>query len=324
MNAPATAMPPLRTGLQIVSGSKPLAQRPVGAELWAAIQRGDTVITAKLDRMFGDATDALNCLHAMSLERHILPHRRLLTSRHWPPGHFQANYPNERQLCKVRTMMVRMTATTEAAVNRLHVLIVDDHPVVLSGCRAILSQDASIHMIEASNAEAAFALYQRHEPDVTVIDINLPGRSGFDLGHRILRANPRAKLIFFSMNDDPIFAAKAIEYGAKGYVSKTDDPRDFLGAIREVASGGVFLDPAIARKLAFREGPIGANPLLNLSERELEILRLMARGNTLAEIAETLGTSYKTVANSASMMKRKLAARTPMDLVRIALAHGLG
>jgi two-component system, NarL family, invasion response regulator UvrY len=230
-------------------------------------------------------------------------------------------YPNNRQFCKVRPR--EMTATIHATDQSLQVLIVDDHPVVLSGCRAILSQDASIHVVASGNAEAAFVLYQRHKPDVTVIDINLPGRSGFDLGHRILRTDPSAKLIFFSMNDDPIFAAKAIECGARGYVSKTDDPRDFLAAIREVASGGVFLASTMARKLAFRQGRTGANPLSSLSERDLEILRLMARGNTLAEIAETLGTSYKTVANTTSIMKRKLTARTPMDLVRIAVEHGL-
>jgi two-component system, NarL family, invasion response regulator UvrY len=206
----------------------------------------------------------------------------------------------------------------------LKVLIVDDHPIVLSGCRAILAQDPSMRVVDAADAEAGFAVYQKVEPDVAVIDINLPGRSGFDLGHRILRYDAAARLIFFSMNDDPIFAAKSIECGAKGYVSKSDDPPDFLAAIREVARGGVFLAPAMARKLAFRQGRMGASPLSSLSERELDILRLMARGNTLAEIAATLGTSYKTVANAASLMKRKLAARTPMDLVRIAMEHGLG
>lgn len=217
-----------------------------------------------------------------------------------------------------------MSATSQASSPRLQVLIVDDHPIVLSGCRAILSQDPSMRVAVACDAEAGYALYQKIEPDVAVIDINLPGRSGFDLGHRILRYDAAARLIFFSMNDDPIFAAKSIECGAKGYISKSDDPPEFLAAIREVAGGGVFLAPAMARKLAFRQSRMGASPLSSLSERELDILRLMARGHTLAEIAATLGTSYKTVANAASLMKRKLGARTPLDLVRIAVEHGLG
>jgi two-component system invasion response regulator UvrY len=203
------------------------------------------------------------------------------------------------------------------------VLIVDDHPVVLSGCRAIVQQDRSIRMVEATDADTGYAAFLQHRPDVCVIDINLPGRSGFDLGRRILQHDPGARLIYFSMNDDPAFAMKAIEAGAKGYLSKTDDPQELLAAIRDVRAGGVYLAAPMARKMAFRHAASHESLLSKLTPREIEILRLISRGKTLAEIAGTLGASYKTIANTVTLMKRRFAARTTVDLARIATEAGL-
>jgi DNA-binding NarL/FixJ family response regulator len=223
-----------------------------------------------------------------------------------------------------------MSDTTDAKMQAdaetpsLTVLIVDDHPVVLSGCRAIVMQDRGLRMIEATDADTGFAAFTTKRPDVCVIDVNLPGRSGFDLGRRILQEDPDARLIFFSMNDDPAFAMKAIEAGAKGYLSKTDDPQEVLGAIREVAGGGVYLAARMARKMAFRQAASNESLLAKLNPREMEILRLIARGQTVAEIAGTLGTSYKTIANTVTLMKRRFSARTTVDLARIATEAGLG
>lgn len=216
-----------------------------------------------------------------------------------------------------------MTEPAEIAGETTSVLIVDDHPVVLSGCRAIVLQDRSIQMYEALDAEAAYAAFLQHRPEVCVIDINLPGRSGFDLGRRILQQDPGAKLIYFSMNDDPAFAMKAIEAGAKGYLSKTDDPQELLAAIREVRGGGVYLAAPMARKMAFRHAASHESLIAKLTPREIEILRLISRGKTLAEIAGTLGASYKTIANTVTLMKRRFAARTTVDLARIATEAGL-
>jgi DNA-binding NarL/FixJ family response regulator len=121
------------------------------------------------------------------------------------------------------------------------------------------------------------------------------------------------------MNDDPVFAARAIEAGAKGYIAKNDDPLLFADAVRRVAGGGVYLRPEVAREVAFiRVGP-GANPLSHLSARELEILRLLAGGNSMTQIAHVLNVSYKTVANNCTALKHKLGARSAMDLMRIAV-----
>ena len=203
----------------------------------------------------------------------------------------------------------------------MRVLIVDDHPVVISGCRALLAGDADIEVVAAADAESGFTAYAALKPHVAVIDINLPGLSGFDLTRRILRHDPAARVIVFSMNDDPAFAARAIEAGAKGYVAKNDDPGFFAGALRQVAAGGVYLPAALAQKLAFaRPG----DSLAQLSARELEILRLLAAGETMATIADQLNVSYKTVANNCTALKQKLRAKNSMDLMRLAietLAH---
>ena len=115
------------------------------------------------------------------------------------------------------------------------VLIVDDHPIVLSGCRALLAEEG-MTMIEARDAASAQEVYAAEHPDVAVVDINLPDISGFELARRLLIRDPEARIVMFSMNDDPMFAAQAIECGAKGYVSKSDDPSTFLAAIRQVGA----------------------------------------------------------------------------------------
>ena len=201
----------------------------------------------------------------------------------------------------------------------MRVLIVDDHPIVVSGCKALLGADPGVSVVDADNGEAGYALYFSQSPDVAVIDINLPGQSGLELCRRILQRDPNAKLIVFSMNDDPVFAARAIEAGAKGYIAKNDDPLLFAGAVRMVAEGGVYLRPEMAREVAFlRSGP-GSGQLSQLNARELEILRQLAAGHSMAQIAHILNVSYKTVANNCTALKQKLGARSAMDLMRIAI-----
>jgi DNA-binding NarL/FixJ family response regulator len=201
----------------------------------------------------------------------------------------------------------------------MRVLIVDDHPIVISGCKALLGADPTIEVVDAADGEAGSAAYFAHQPDVAVIDINLPRVSGLELCRRILQRDPEAKLIIFSMNDDPVFAARSIEAGAKGYIAKNDDPLLFADAVRLVAGGGVYLRSEMARDVAFiRMGP-GASPLSHLNAREMEILRLLAAGHSMAQIAHILNVSYKTVANNCTALKHKLGARSAMDLMRIAI-----
>src|SRR4051795_13548871 len=143
----------------------------------------------------------------------------------------------------------------------MRILIVDDHRIVASGCRALFADDPEIDILEASDAESGERVFDERLPDICVLDINLPTVSGFELARRILARDAGARLIMFSMNDDPVFAARAIDIGAKGYVSKSGDPNDLVEAIREVARGGSYLPPAIARSIAFAGAAVAQSPL---------------------------------------------------------------
>jgi DNA-binding NarL/FixJ family response regulator len=203
------------------------------------------------------------------------------------------------------------------------ILIVDDHPVVLSGCRSLFAGDVSVKIDEASDAKSGQRAYFSKKPDVTIIDVNLPDVSGFELMRRIRKEDPDAKIIMFSMNDDPAFVVRAVEMGAQGYVSKGDDPRLLVKAVRKVAAGDNFITPQLARAVTFSGAAIKANPLSQMTSRELEILRLLGRGDKISEVADALDISYKTVANTTSLLKHKLGAKNHSDLIRIAVEIGL-
>jgi two-component system, NarL family, invasion response regulator UvrY len=205
----------------------------------------------------------------------------------------------------------------------MRILIVDDHPIVASGCRALLAGEPDTVILEASDAESGERVFLAEQPDVSILDINLPSVSGFELARRIFAHAPSARIIMFSMNDDPIFAARAIEAGAKGYVSKSGDPHDLVEAIRTVGAGGDYLPPSIARSIAFAGPALARSPLAKLTSREVEILRLLGAGKSLSEIAWSIQVSYKTIANTSSVMRQKLGVRSSAELVRLAIESGL-
>ena len=128
----------------------------------------------------------------------------------------------------------------------MRILIVDDHPLVLTGCKQILTaQNGFEEVAGASNAEAAFSSYLTSRPDVAIVDISLPGTSGLELTKRILRHDAEARIVIFSMNDSDFFVNRAIRAGAKGFVSKCEDPCTLVSAVRAVKGGGVFLAPRV-------------------------------------------------------------------------------
>src|SRR6267142_3614945 len=140
------------------------------------------------------------------------------------------------------------------------VLIVDDHPVVLSGCRSLFASDSSVKIDEATDAKSGHRAFITKKPDVTVIDIKLPDVSGFELMRRIRKDDPDARIIMFSMNHDPAFVVRAVELGAQGYVSKADDPRVLVKAVRKVAAGDNFISPKLAEAVTVSGAAIKANP----------------------------------------------------------------
>lgn len=203
----------------------------------------------------------------------------------------------------------------------MKILIIDDHPMVIEGCRGFISKEDDIELLEASNADEALKVYRSQSPDIVVLDINIPGVTGFDLYRKLMELNPNAKIIVFSMNDDPIFAAQAIELGACGYIAKNEDPREFIKAVYAVRKGERYLSNSLALQLAFSERLRSTNPLDFLNIREKEILRNIANGKDIGEIAYMLDISYKTVANNLIVLRKKLGARSKADLLRIAIEH---
>lgn len=204
----------------------------------------------------------------------------------------------------------------------MKVLIVDDHPIVISGLKALLEQERGIEVVAAMSIDAAEAAFAAGDVNVAVVDINLPELSGFELARRLLAKSPAAQILIFSMNDDPVFVAEAIEAGAKGYVSKNDNPALMLKAIRTVSEGGTAWPPGISAKLAAIAEAEGAAQA-GLSARDKEILRLLAKGKSLYEIADLVSVSYKTVATSCAALRTRLGARTQGELVRIAVERKL-
>lgn len=205
----------------------------------------------------------------------------------------------------------------------MRILIADDHPIVASGCRTVLADQPDIVLMEAPDAESAEHIFVTEHPDICLIDINLPTVSGFELARRMLAHDAKARIIMFSMNDDPVYVARAIEVGARGFVSKNGDPQNLVEAIQEVRNGGVYLPRALAQSMAFARSKVARNPLSRLNSREMEILRLLTLGKSLSEIAWMVHAPYKTVANTSAIIRHKLGVRTAAELVRFAIESGV-
>jgi DNA-binding NarL/FixJ family response regulator len=199
----------------------------------------------------------------------------------------------------------------------MKILLVDDHAVVRAGLRRLLGTAASVSMIlEAASGREVLPLVREHRPGLVILDLNLPDIGGLELLRRLRAEQPPQRVLVFTMHADPVFAARALEAGAAGYVSKTADPAELLEAVARIARGGRYVEHEIAQALAMREG---GNPLHELTRRELEILRLLRDGRDLAGIAAAVGVSYKTIANSCVRMKAKLGVGRTAELVRLML-----
>jgi DNA-binding NarL/FixJ family response regulator len=205
-------------------------------------------------------------------------------------------------------------------MNRL--LIVDDHAIVRSGIRRLLGERDDIQVLEASSGEEAMSLISGDPPDLIVLDLNLPGLGGLELLRRLTRMVPKTPILVFSQHAEAIYATKALEAGARGFVSKNAMPEEFLEAIDSVLAGAIIVEKSVQHDMAMRDLAEDAY-LKPLTERDLEILRLLAAGNSLSEIAARLGIAYKTVANTLSRIKEKLGVGQTSDLIRIAVGRGL-
>jgi two-component system, NarL family, invasion response regulator UvrY len=204
------------------------------------------------------------------------------------------------------------------------VLLVDDHAVVREGYRRLLERDAAIQVVgEAANSGEAYDRAADLEPQVIVMDIALPGVSGIEAMRRILARRPQQCVLMFSMHDDAIFASRALEAGARGYVTKASAPEVLVDAISAVARGERYLSPDVESGIAQQTSSQARSVVNTLTAREFEVLRLLARGETVRGIGGKLGLSEKTIANHQSAIREKLGARNGVQLARVAAELGL-
>jgi two-component system response regulator NreC len=207
----------------------------------------------------------------------------------------------------------------------IKVVVVDDHAVVRSGLRLLLDAHEDIEVVgEAGNAKDAIFRARALKPDVMLLDVVMPGESGIEALPQLLKESPETKVLVLSMQDDPSYVREAFGAGASGYVLKEAADEEVVSAVREIAKGGRYVHPSLgARMVAAEATERAAAEADPLSEREREVLRLLALGHTNQEIAQELYISVRTAESHRAHIMQKLRLSTRAELVRYALSHGL-
>lgn len=212
-------------------------------------------------------------------------------------------------------------------MNKLRIVLADDHETVREGIRLIVNAQSDMEVIgEANNGRAAVQRAQELEPDVVVMDVSMPEMNGLKATASLKKLFPKIKILTLTRHTDDGYLQELLSAGASGYVLKQSAPAELINAIRAVAAGGSYLDPSIAAKVinnyAKKQFKVGDEARESISDRESEVLRLIAWGYSNKEIGERLGISVKTVeAHKANTMK-KLGMRSRIDIVRFALLQG--
>jgi two-component system, NarL family, invasion response regulator UvrY len=201
----------------------------------------------------------------------------------------------------------------------LTVLLVDDHSVVREGYRRLLQRRPDMIVIgEAADAAEAYRLFCGLAPQLVVMDITLPGVSGIEATRRMLAYQPGARVLILSMHQDVIFARRALQAGASGYITKASAPDILVEAARRVGDGQMYLSATVARALAQFNPNINAPTSNALSAREFEVLRMLVQGRSIGDIAHSLGLNSKTIYRHRSMIRHKLGTDAAIELFAIA------
>lgn len=207
----------------------------------------------------------------------------------------------------------------------MRIVIADDHPVVRRGLRAIVEdalRPAEVH--EARNAAELLTLVRKREPDVVLLDIAMPGRSGLEALKELRREHPKIPMLVLSIHSADEFAVRSIKAGASGYLTKDSAPEELIDAIRTVVAGRRYLTPSVAERLATAvESDAKGAPHEMLSDREFHVLRMLAAGKTNGEVAGELALSAKTISTYRTRTLRKMGMRTNAELAQYAVRHGL-
>ena len=209
-------------------------------------------------------------------------------------------------------------------MNTIRIMLVDDHAVVRAGVRRLLEQDARFLVVaECDSGERAYQQFGEYLPDITVMDLSMPGMGGMEAIGRIITRYPTAKLLVLSMHENAAFASQALKAGAKGYLSKNSLAEELVNALYSIVKGQTYINASINKQIAQQFLNATENPLQILSAREFEIFRLLAEGVDNTAIAATLNISPKTVANYQTSIKQKLGINNSVELVRLAIRSGL-
>lgn len=206
------------------------------------------------------------------------------------------------------------------------VLVIDDHPIVLQGCRQILEDAGVCELMAASTALSGYRLFRRRRPDVAIVDLALGGSglAGLSLVRRLRAQAARMPILVFSMHADPVIASRALEAGATGYLLKDTSTADLLEAFDKVKRGQPYISPDLALEVALLSSRSRPGTMGDLTPRELQALSLLAEGKAYGQIADELGVSYKTVANTCSQLKAKLGATNLAELIHRAIRYVSG
>jgi two-component system, NarL family, response regulator NreC len=210
----------------------------------------------------------------------------------------------------------------DTAGGAVNVVIADDHGVVRGGLRLLLQQQPGLHVVgEAEDVPGALRMCEARRPDVLVLDLNMPGPSSIEAIPEVRARWPATRVVVLTMQDDPAYARAALQAGADGYVLKEAAEAELVTAVRDVSRGQTYLNPQLGARLA--RAPAESERLDDLTDRELEVLRLIALGHTHAEIGTQLFLSVRTVETHRAHLQQKIGATTRAELVRYALDHGI-
>jgi two-component system response regulator NreC len=205
----------------------------------------------------------------------------------------------------------------------IKVVIADDHAVVRSGLRMLIDAHEGLEVVaEAGDVPTALQVIRAHRPGVAVLDLNMPGGSSLEAIPALRESTPETAIVVLTMQDDPAFAREALQGGALGFVLKEAADEELLEAVKLAAAGDTYLNPRLGARIAAQPPPAEGSPD-GLSDRELDVLRLIALGHTNAEIGKQLYLSTRTVETHRAHIQQKTRLSTRADLVRYAIDHGL-
>jgi DNA-binding NarL/FixJ family response regulator len=207
----------------------------------------------------------------------------------------------------------------------IQILIADDHPIVREGLRRLLAEEADMRVLgEAETSQAALSLVEHGNWDVVVLDLAMPGRGGIEVLKEIRRLRPKLPVLILSVSPEDQFAIRALKAGAAGYVTKMTAPSELVTAIRKAVSGGRYVSSNLAERLAMQASPEARAAAHDaLSDREYQVMQLLAAGKTITEIARELSLSVKTISTHRTRILQKLHLRTTGEIIRYAVAHDL-